>query len=354
MKKIISIFLVIVMSVGMAFSMPLALSADDTGAYCQASGGADHIYDPESGECVCGAKCEHSFVEETVIAPSCEEVGYSIFTCSVCRYSYEKETAATGHFYEVAEVISPECDKEGYSIYVCRVCTSSYEGDVTEPTGHDYHVIETVSPECQNGGYTTYACYFCGNIYESDFTEPLGHNYYAVETVPAGCTYGGYTTYACYACGHIFEDDVTAPLGHDYHVVEEAEPDCETAGYAVYACFNCGSFYEEEIAPLGHSFDSATGKCPCGEECPHVSYTDGMCDRCGMAEPTDGGYTVGDVNGDSVINGKDSNVLKKIISGAVSADGELVIVCDMFKDGSINGMDANLLSRYIAGEIAGF
>ena len=112
------------------------------------------------------------------------------------------------------------------------------------------------------------------------------------------------------------------------------------SGYAVFACFSCGSFYEEEKSPLGHKFDAA-GKCHCGAVDPDY-------------EGGEGEYCLGDVNGDGAINGKDSNLLKQILSGAVAVTEEMIAVCDMHKDGSINGMDANLLARYIAGEIAGF
>ena len=60
------------------------------------------------------------------------------------------------------------------------------------------------------------------------------------------------------------------------------------------------------------------------------------------------------ISSDGIVNGKDSNMLKQIISGAVAVTEEMIVVCDMHKDGSINGMDANLLARFIAGEIAGF
>jgi len=75
---------------------------------------------------------------------------------------------------------------------------------------------------------------------------------------------------------------------------------------------------------------------------------------CYSYVPAEPEYMIGDVNGDSVINGKDSNIFKQILSGSVGMTDELEIVCDMHKDNNINGMDANLLSRYIAGEITDF
>ena len=75
---------------------------------------------------------------------------------------------------------------------------------------------------------------------------------------------------------------------------------------------------------------------------------------CYAYTPAEPEYMIGDVNGDGVINGKDSNTLKQILSGSVSLTEEMEIVCDMHKDGNVNGMDANILSRYISGEISGF
>ena len=59
-------------------------------------------------------------------------------------------------------------------------------------------------------------------------------------------------------------------------------------------------------------------------------------------------YTIGDVDGDGSINGKDANVLKRYIAGALVLDDQRA--ADINEDGVINGTDSNLLMQYLAGD----
>jgi len=60
--------------------------------------------------------------------------------------------------------------------------------------------------------------------------------------------------------------------------------------------------------------------------------------------------TLGDINGDGEINGKDSNLLKQIISGVITPSDMQFFAADISCDENINGNDANLLTRLLAGE----
>ena len=65
-------------------------------------------------------------------------------------------------------------------------------------------------------------------------------------------------------------------------------------------------------------------------------------------------YSLGDINGDGAINGKDSNQLKQLISGAAMPSEEEKLSADVNGDGAINGIDANILAQFLSGAIGGF
>ena len=73
-------------------------------------------------------KGKHTFVE-TVVAPKCEEGGYTLHTCSdpSCGYSYkDTSTPATGHSYERVAYTMPTADTPGTITYTCSVCQKTY------------------------------------------------------------------------------------------------------------------------------------------------------------------------------------------------------------------------------------
>lgn len=73
------------------------------------------------------------------------------------------------------------------------------------------------------------------------------------------------------------------------------------------------------------------------------------CSSCGRIDtkPIGGAYTLGDVNDDGKINGKDVLLLRKYIVGLV--DEIKTESADVNADGKINGKDVLLLRKYIVG-----
>ena len=78
----------------------------------------------------------------------------------------------------------------------------------------------------------------------------------------------------------------------------------------------------------------------------------GKCTVCG--EEDESFYTLGDINADGAINGKDSNQLKQIISGSSMPTDAEQLAADVNGDGSINGVDANMFAQFLAGALGGF
>ena len=156
---------------------------------------------------------------------------------------------------------------------------------VSFTTAHTHSYTNKVTAAtCTTKGYTTHTC-ACGNSYVDTYVDALGHSYKSVVT-PASCTSAGYTTYTCSVCQDTYKGDNVSALGHnyvngvctrcsatdpDYHAhnytTVVTAPTCTAKGYTTYTC-TCGDSYVGSYTDaLGHS------------------YTNGVCDRCGAAEP---------------------------------------------------------------------
>ena len=72
---------------------------------------------------------------------------------------------------------------------------------------------------------------------------------------------------------------------------------------------------------------------------------------------TEGGeepeFVLGDIDGDGTVNGRDANLLKRVLAGSydIYDDPARVAAADIDGDTSISGKDSNILSRMIAGNV---
>ncbi len=186
-----------------------------------------------------------------VIAPSCDENGYTLYTCSNCGDTYtDTEVEATGHSYDTV-VTAPTCFADGYTTYTCSVCGDSYIDDVI-PASHAY-TSEVIAPTCTKVGYVEYSCSACGDVYHEDEVEALGHDFVAAIN-PATCTEDGAAIYTCQRAncdhgidvnGHGFGYvEILPATGHN-HVPEAFNEPCSKDYYVVYTCA-CGDTYKVE------------------------------------------------------------------------------------------------------------
>ena len=230
--------------------------------------------DAECDECTekCEGHHEHSY-EAEVTAPTCENGGYTTYTCA-CGSTYTgDETAALGHDKVTQEAVGATCTATGLTAgEYCTRCDYKVEQEEVAALGHSYSASVT-APDCLNGGYTTYTCATCGDTYTGDETSALGHSYGAEVTAP-DCLNGGYTTYTCATCGDTYKGDETSALGHSYNV-EVTAPTCFAAGYTTHTC-HCGdSYVDSETAQLTHVDENDDEMCDngCGTEMLKPRYT---------------------------------------------------------------------------------
>ena len=284
---------------------------------------ADHKCDYGCGE---DHMTDHSY-SAVVTAPTCENKGFTTYTC-VCGDTYTaNEVAAKGHTEVIDAAIAATCTKtgmtEGKHCSVCKkilvaqkttqalghkpganaTCTTAQSctvchTELVAAKGHkdqnsDYvcdtcnaklcvnHVTEVVPAKeatCEQNGLTAgKKCSLCEEILEQQEIIPAkGHKDDDKDHVcENGCGIyqgthadGNDADHKCdYGCG---TDNMT---DHQYDAVVTA-PDCTNQGYTTHSCV-CGHTYTDSyVAALDHEWDDAT--CEYVETCQNCGATRGQ------------------------------------------------------------------------------
>lgn len=190
-------------------------------------------------------------IEENVktVPATCDIHGSKTVKCKTCDATNVTVIPATGHEYKDEKAIvetKPTCTKMGYTTYTCDICRSSYTTNFVNPTGHKYTSVVT-APTCTASGYTTYTC-TCGESYISNPVSPTGHNFDEkiegnVTIVSADCEADGLKTVKCNNCDAT-NVTVLPATGHDYDVNNDGKINLDDAemidGEFVYVCQNAG------------------------------------------------------------------------------------------------------------------
>ncbi len=79
--------------------------------------------------------CEHDYKTE-LIRESCEDAGYTVYTCKHCDDTYKVQTEATGHNYETYSLIRPTCTSTGSLITKCSQCEDMPDAVLCNPLTH--------------------------------------------------------------------------------------------------------------------------------------------------------------------------------------------------------------------------
>ncbi len=218
---------------------------------------------------------EHTLEVTTVVAPTCTEQGYTVYTCTACGDELKADfVPATGHSYE-ASVVAPTCEKDGYTNHVCSVCGDSYRDNYVDAAGHQY--TDTVTaPTCTASGYTTHTCSVCGHSYVDSVVPATGHTYTESVTAPT-CTNAGYTTHLCSVCGHSYVDSIVPATGHDYVWQITRVPTCTAEGVKTFTCSHCGDSYDVALAKADHTYEAVVT----APTCTNNGYTTHTCSVCG-------------------------------------------------------------------------
>lgn len=152
---------------------------------------------------------------------------------------------------------SPSCNDIGYAYYKCSVC--GYPGVYFEvgPLGHDFIVSRRVEPTCTKNGGILYSCSRCSES-KVESLEALGHDFQEASRIPATCTVPGSIQYDCSRCAET-KTEVIPQLAEDHTWVEASriEPNCGP-GSIEYICATCQEARTESIPPVltEHSYEA--------------------------------------------------------------------------------------------------
>ncbi len=259
--------------------------------------------------------------EAHVTAPTCGEIGFTTYICSICGDSYiTDEVGVLGHSYDVVTT-EATCTRDGEKISTCTTC-GDVQREILPALGHDEVIDEAVEPDCENSGLTEgkhcaacgeiliaqevisknghdytedfhkptctedgkiiYTCSVCGDSYEEKDADAWGHSY-SEEYVKPTCTEDGKIIYTCSVCGHSYEEKDGDAWGHSYSE-EYVKPTCTEDGKIIHTCSVCGDSYEEKDGDAwGHSYTPVITE----PTCSAGGYTTHTCIFCNDSYVTD-------------------------------------------------------------------
>ena len=197
----------------------------------------------------------HSF-QTVITAPTCDQQGFTTYTCTGCGYSYKDNyVAATGHDWDEGTVTVPPTEvSAGERLHTCRVCSATKTESIPVQDHVHSFTDEVTAPTCEEQGYTTHRC-ACGESYIDTYVNATGHDLGQwEETQKPTCTEDGVRIKRCAHCDYS-QTGVVAATGHNYSVVVTA-PTCDGVGYTTHTC-HCGHQYVDAyLDSLGHKFSA--------------------------------------------------------------------------------------------------
>ncbi len=236
-------------------------------------------------------------VKENEKAPDCENAGFyeNVVYCDVCGFAVSRTEVivdALGHTEGEAVVenrVEPDCENTGSydTVVYCTVCGDELTRETIEleALGHKYDTKVT-TPTCEDKGYTTYKCSVCGDAYVADYADALGHTESEAvieNNIEPDCeNTGSYDTVVyCTVCNKELSrvETIVDALGHEYTAVVTS-PDCENQGFTTYTCSVCGEEYVSDyVDALGHNF---VWKVDTGSSCAVGGTKHEECEVCGL------------------------------------------------------------------------
>lgn len=188
---------------------PTCLTAGYTTYKCECG----DVYDGDRVEALGHDEVQHSYKAATCL----EDGNEAYVTCSRCEYTTFAKITATGHSYS-EQVVSPTCEEKGYTIYTCS-CGDSYTGNETEKTAHVLQTIPGYAPTCKATGLTDGSyCINCETILEEqEVIEKLPHNVVVDEAVNATCETTGLTEGShCSECNEVLVAQEVVSASHNF------------------------------------------------------------------------------------------------------------------------------------------
>lgn len=221
----------------------------------------------------------HVYGPWVVIEESTETtVGSYEKTCNVCKDKVVEEMPKKEHVHKYdKKVVAPTCTEQGYTIYTCR-CEDTYKTDYVDSLGHKYSEWAVLKEPTEDiSGIKARICTRCFDKLE-EIIPPLNHVHnYKKSTKEATCTEQGYVKLEC-ACGDKFNVDLEAK-GHLFGENQIIKNPTESEeGTVKNVCINCKFEKLTTLSKLPHEHIYSEKEIP--STCTEKGYTKYTC-RCG-------------------------------------------------------------------------
>lgn len=238
---------------------------------------------------IVGSRLGHDYKITEEVEATCTEDGYILLTCQRedCDATKTQTLYAKGHTfgedticdvcgYEVPNhehnyeesVVAPTCTQMGYTLYTCD-CGYLYKADYVDQLAHLFgDGVVTKEATCFEEGVRTYTCSREGCQESYTRVIPAQHDWEESIITPKTCTTDGSVAMTCKDCGETKTEVI--PASHNWNDGEEiTAPSCTTTGLKGCVCQDCQAEDGFEIPALGHNFRN--GECQrCGAKIPDV------------------------------------------------------------------------------------
>ncbi|MBQ6430663.1 MAG: S-layer homology domain-containing protein [Oscillospiraceae bacterium] len=210
----------------------------------------------------------HNIVIDPAVPATCTASGLTAGEhCISCDYKVEQIVVpALGHDYQPGTVVTPSCVEDGYTVYVCTRCNATENRDPVAAPGHNWNDgVVTTPATATTDGVKTFTCLRCGATRTEVIPATGGgtcqHAASHAEHKDATCTEAGYDKTVCDDCGAVLSETVIPALGHDYRNYPAQAATCTAAGWNAYhECTRCHDTDYKEIPALGHDYQNHAAK----------------------------------------------------------------------------------------------
>lgn len=207
--------------------------------------------------------CEHVFMTDTVVVPSCTQEGSVKHSCTLCSDTTFYEVLAMVDHVVETQCEEATCQKEGICADRCTVCGAEL-GSVNSPKlAHQFEAKEIKVATCSQAGEMAYSCVLCHDTTYTIATEMLSHTV-AKDTISATCQKPGVAKEFCSICGEVIQSVVLPKLDHQFISKITKEASCSQAGRVEYTCSLCeDTTYVVAMEMLPHTIqtDSVPATC---------------------------------------------------------------------------------------------
>lgn len=273
----------------------------------------------EHGDKQLNVSCDATLTAGDSVASTCTAQGYTVYTCSLCGYSTNKDFKETvAHTYPDNGAYKP-AEEQGFHTRTCSVCKTA------DTQVCNYGDGKVTAPTCTAQGFTTFECQTCHSTKKEDGAAATGHKYEqatwkAVENYSASLKKHYRDCDVCGTAGRV-EETCT---GFHYNTVDST---CYSAGHRETICDVCNGSTTETLELAQHTWgqyiiDGASGHhrectvegCQGKEEvsghnmkdastlptCTNIGDVKTLCEECGYVEDSNDdkpalGHTYDDV-----------------------------------------------------------